>query len=114
MFIEIVNGKATGAWSQTLQDWATFEIDELPKEDLSFYKLVDGKLVFNERIKTELKMIEDNEKVKKELEDYLKETDWYVVRFFETGKEIPIEVSEKRQKARDKLGELESGNLNKL
>ena len=114
MFIEIINGKATGAWSKTPQEWATFEIDELPKEDLSFYRLVDGKLVFDEKIKIEIKTLEDNEKVKMELETYLKETDWYVLRFFETGKEIPIEISEKRQKARDKISELENNTSSKL
>ncbi len=31
---------------------------------------------------------------------YLKETDWYVVRNKETGKEIPAEVTNKRTAAR--------------
>ena len=107
MFIEIINGKATGAWSKTPQEWATFEIDELPKEDLSFYRLVDDELVFDEKIKMELKRIDDDEKAKNDLQQYLKDTDWYVLRFFETGKDIPPEVAKQRQKARDKLSEIE-------
>lgn len=35
-----------------------------------------------------------------EAKAYLTATDWYVVRFTETGKEIPTEVSTKRSEAR--------------
>jgi hypothetical protein len=111
MFIEIINGQCTGAWSQTLQDWATFEIDKLPEKDLSFYNLVDGELVFDEKRKLELKRIDDDEKAKNDLQQYLKDTDWYVIRFMETGEEIPSEIAKQRQKARDKLSEIESGLL---
>ena len=41
-----------------------------------------------------------------ELESYLKTTDWYSTRFAETGKEIPIEIKEKREQARDRISEL--------
>lgn len=34
---------------------------------------------------------------------YLAETDWYVIRFMETGIEIPEGISEARQDARDKI-----------
>lgn len=35
--------------------------------------------------------------------DYLTATDWYVIRKLETGKEIPADVLEKRQAARDRV-----------
>ena len=41
-----------------------------------------------------------------ELESYLKSTDWYATRFAETGKEIPIEIKEKREQARIRISEL--------
>ena len=41
-----------------------------------------------------------------ELESYLYRTDWYVIRFMETGKAIPDEIKLKRQSARDELSEL--------
>lgn len=34
---------------------------------------------------------------------YLYETDWYVVRFLETGKTVPPEISTQRQQARDAI-----------
>ena len=37
----------------------------------------------------------------------LAETDWYVVRFVETGKAIPEEVLAERQEKRDRINELQ-------
>jgi hypothetical protein len=34
---------------------------------------------------------------------YLKDTDWYIIRKIETGKEIPEEVSEKRNSCRNDI-----------
>ena len=42
----------------------------------------------------------------KELKRYLDSTDWYVTRFAETGKEIPVEVKKQRQDARDEISRL--------
>lgn len=42
------------------------------------------------------------QKAKKELaNELLKQTDWYVIRFQETGKEIPQEILDLRQQIRD-------------
>jgi hypothetical protein len=41
-----------------------------------------------------------------ELQQYLNETDWYAVRYAETGVEIPEEVKQKRQEAREKISAL--------
>lgn len=108
MFIEIdENGQCTGAWSETQQDWATFEIDELPEEDLSCYYVKNGKLKFEKEKKEKLKKVDDDEKLKQSLIQYLKDTDWYAIRFIETGKEIPSDIAKQRQTARDKLSVLE-------
>lgn len=40
------------------------------------------------------------------LEAYLSITDWYAVRFSETGVEIPEEVRQQRQSARDEISRL--------
>lgn len=43
----------------------------------------------------------DNAFLKQQAHELLKATDWYVVRFAETGKPIPQEVIEERQRIRD-------------
>lgn len=40
------------------------------------------------------------------LENYLKETDWYAIRFADTGEAIPADVKKKRQEAREEISEL--------
>lgn len=47
----------------------------------------------------------DNERIA-ELESYLNETDWYVSRYAETGKEIPVDIVKARQDARDEISKL--------
>ena len=42
----------------------------------------------------------------KELERYLSSTDWYAIRFADTGEPIPEEVKQKRQQAREEISEL--------
>lgn len=43
-----------------------------------------------------------------ELQKYLDETDWYAVRFAETGVEIPDEIKAERQAAREEISRLRS------
>lgn len=107
MFIEIDgNGYATGAWSETHQDWATFEVDEIP-EDLNCYLVKNGKLVYQKEKKEKLKKFNVDDKLKQSLIQYLKDTDWYAIRFMETGKAMPDDIAKERQTARDKLSALE-------
>jgi hypothetical protein len=107
MFIEIdKNGYATGAYSETEQEWATFEVDKIP-DDLNCYKVVDGILVFQDDIKENIEKADENEKMIQSLQEYLDGTDWYVVRYMETGKAIPEGISEHRQAARDEISRLE-------
>ena len=39
-------------------------------------------------------------------QSYLNETDWYVYRAMDTGEPIPVEIKQKRQKARDEISRL--------
>lgn len=51
----------------------------------------------------------DYEKAKQriaELEGYLTSTDWYAIRFADTGEEIPAEIKTKRQEAREEISRL--------
>lgn len=41
-----------------------------------------------------------------ELENYLRETDWYAIRFADTGEVIPSEIKNNRQDARDEISRL--------
>lgn len=41
-----------------------------------------------------------------ELESYLSSTDWYAVRFAETSIEIPAEIRQQRQSAREEISRL--------
>lgn len=47
-----------------------------------------------------------NQELIAEYQQYLDTTDWYVVRYSETGVEIPEEIRQKRQEARNKINEL--------
>lgn len=54
-----------------------------------------------------------DEKIEKSIEltdlkKFLKETDWYVLRFIETNKPIPDEIKTQRQKARDRISEIKN------
>ena len=53
----------------------------------------------------------DAEKIA-ELQQYLDDTDWYAVRFAETGIEIPEEVKQKRQEAREEISNLRGDTQN--
>lgn len=44
-----------------------------------------------------------------ELQKYLDETDWYAVRFAETGVAVPEDVKAERQAAREEISRLRSG-----
>ena len=41
-----------------------------------------------------------------ELEEYLTTTDWYAIRFADTGEEIPTEIKKARQDAREEISKL--------
>ena len=46
-----------------------------------------------------------------ELENYLNQTDWYAIRFADCGVEIPLEIKQKRQSAREEISMLRDGTV---
>ena len=77
-------------------------------EELSTEEKVAAHLISQQRVDVDL--IEKDEQ-------YLKDTDWYVIRAKEIGKDVPTEVLTERQKCRDEISTLrersydEEGNL---
>ena len=45
------------------------------------------------------------------LETYLETTDWYAIRFADSGVEIPVEIKRQRQLAREEISELREGTV---
>lgn len=103
-YAEIKENYLTGNYSENIkQPYEEYiELDVLPEKRLDFYKVVDTELVFDEN-----KEIEANGFVEiEELENFLKETDWYAIRFADEGTEIPNEIKQKRKEARNRISEL--------
>lgn len=51
----------------------------------------------------------DKEKAEREiqsLQSYLTSTDWYAIRFADTGESVPPDIKAERQKARERISEL--------
>ena len=46
----------------------------------------------------------------KELENFLSETDWYAIRFADTGEPMPADIKQQRQDARDEISRLREEN----
>lgn len=88
------------------------ELENLPcvtldkiEETSNEYILHNGEYI----LKSEAEILQNQEEIEKQIEElqkYLDETDWYVARKAETGKEIPLEIVEKRQEARNTISEL--------
>lgn len=58
---------------------------------------------FSQKIKTKSTAEIENDRSISEAKEYLKSTDWYVIRQIETGEAIPESVKESRQSARQTL-----------
>lgn len=88
------------------------ELENLPcvaldkiEETSDEYVLHNGEYL----LKSEAEVLQNQEEIEKQIEElqqYLNDTDWYVARKAETGKEIPLEIVEKRQEARNTISEL--------
>lgn len=105
-YIEVIDGYCTGAWATTKQQWTNMEIEEMPNDSLVFYRVENNKLILDENKKRKVINQRENEKIKFELEKYLRETDWYVTRFIETQKPIPNDILQKRQEARKQISNM--------
>ena len=61
------------------------------------------------RTQEEQEQFEEEQRKKQriaELEKYLSDTDWYAIRFADTGEEYPAEIKTARQEARDEISQL--------
>lgn len=82
------------------------------------YKIVDDKMVemtYEEKASSGLIREEDIPSFMKighiaRMETYLSQTDWYAIRFAETGKSIPEEVAIKRSEYRAEISRLQGDN----
>lgn len=94
------------------------ELENLPcvvldkiEETSDEYVLHNGEYI----LKSEAEVLQNQEEIEKQIEElqkYLDETDWYVARYSETGVEIPEEVKQKRQEAREKISVLRGDTQN--
>ena len=79
------------------------EIIEDTEHSVSDYMQVNGEYVLTSSAEAiEQKKVERIA----ELQNYLNATDWYAVRFAETGVEIPDEIKVERQAAREEISRL--------
>lgn len=76
-------------------------------QELQPHEVIDGDVIRQKTEREVLVSIDDLEVVRQRVEalmgSYLYSTDWYVQRKAETGKDIPIDVLEKRALARDEI-----------
>ena len=54
---------------------------------------------------------EMNKRRLNELASYLRETDWYAIRYADNGVEIPLEIKNQRQLAREEISVLREGTV---
>lgn len=103
-YAEIKDRYLTGNYSKDVkQPYEEYiELDVLPEKRLDYYKVVGSELVFDENVQ----LYYDCENEIEELENFLKETDWYAIRFADEGTEIPNEIKQKRKEARNRISEL--------
>lgn len=79
------------------------EVVEDTEHQISDYVMVGNEFVLD----TDAKAIEKQKEQRiAELEEYLKSTDWYAIRFADTGEEIPEDIKKARQEARDEISKL--------
>lgn len=101
--IELENGVATGNYSIDVEQptWGeVIELSELPSNDITGYKWKNGEWVKPDYDANAL----NDEKFN--LEQYLFQTDWYVIRSQDNGKDIPSDVKTKREEARERISEI--------
>ena len=82
--------------------WINYEIKETEKELQVWGYTQEEQEKFEEEQRKKQRI--------DELETYLSDTDWYAIRFADTGEEYPAEIKAKRQEARDEISRLRGKN----
>lgn len=106
---EVVEFCKTNKLDNPRLKWKIAEMEPLEKESID----KDGNVVkeYIPRfmlIQTSIYDDFDDEKRVEELQKYLDETDWYAVRYAETGVEIPEDIKTARQAARDEISAIKA------
>lgn len=68
-------------------------------------EIVGGAVLFDEDIDTAKVKVATESRIS-ELQSYLDSTDWYVVRYADTGEAMPADVKAQRQAAREEISTL--------
>lgn len=82
-------------------------IEKANSENKTFNADKDGSPVLVERPKPSQEELAKQKTF--ELENYLRNTDWYVIRFVEEGVAIPEEIKTARHNAREEMSKLKGG-----
>lgn len=78
--------------------WGNYEIKETDTELQVWGRTQEEQEQFEEEQRKEQRIAE--------LEKYLSDTDWYAIRFADTGEEYPTEIKTARQEARNEISQL--------
>lgn len=112
VFVEVNDKGEVISWSTSRGTETELEIEieeDHPffSENPFFFKVRDGAfLEYSETVKTSRRQDRSNRRETRELQDYLKETDFYYIRKLEEGTEIPADIKGKRTAARNRLKQL--------
>ncbi len=114
LFGKIKNSENEWGFSLTSRNFESFiEIDDKCHMEIVDKANQEGKLIKGD--KNGYPVLEDpppptedelNQKRIAELENYLKQTDWYVIRYADSGTSVPDEIKQKRAAARIEISEL--------
>lgn len=81
------------------------EVFQFSDEQISQGLGVGMKLLTDSQIQAHINPPATQEQINAAARDYLSRTDWYVIRFHETGEAIPVEVLSARKESREKVVE---------
>ena len=112
MYIGTIDGTTYGtyAFSDSLKDFR--ELTPVEEKKLAEDRKSGKRVVYKNLDGWELEDLPQptqEELLQSELDDlqkYLDSTDWYAIRYADTGETIPEDVKTKRQKARERISEI--------
>ena len=108
---EVVEFCKTNKLDNPRLKWKIAEIEPLEKESIKDGDVVKEYIPRFMLIQTSIYDDFDDEKRVEELQKYLNSTDWYAVRYAETGVEIPVDIKTARQAARDEISAIKAKYL---
>ena len=103
MFAKIINNKTKEVQVGTGSNVKFYQ--SLGMTEMDVEQAYDGLWYVKGYAPAKPQSVIDEERIE-ELEQYLKDTDWYAVRKADNGEEIPEEIQTARQEARDEISRL--------